>query len=222
MTREDLMAVAQDPQKAMALLGGLEALGACTPASTPRTLIESIRSLLYEARTLTPDDYRAVGVAMKARLGVGTLNGSANYKVPNTYAFLVFAIAPIVALADPYSETKDLTSVADATKGFGNAVTVRDRILLKANNCQATLQNADRQLPVFDNAEQDGVNLGSLMGDGAEIDLLTAPHIVPAGENLKLTVALTRGALANDAPLLGGLTDYGLFIKGILVRTKRQ
>ena len=69
-----------------------------------------------------------------------------------------------------------------------------------------------------------GVNLGTLMASvGEPFHILPAPLIVPASHNLKASISLVKtvAASADNTPLVGASTDYGLQLHAILVRTKR-
>lgn len=210
--------------KANELAALLNGLAACNPASPPRQYIESIRSFLTEVRGLNQDDYRWEEPTLKLTMNSTTVSGEATYTVPSEKSLIIVAISAHVALIDPMNETASLANPGNALLGFGMGVGIRDRQLLKAMNCRVTFRDADNDNLQFFPVDN-GLSLSSLMSQSGEpFHILPAPLIVPATHNLKAAFSLikTVAASANNTPLVGADTEYGLQLHSILVRTKKS
>lgn len=222
LSSADVIALMQSG-KADILAGLLNQLGSCAPASPPKQMIESIRSYITEIRGLTQDDYRWEEPVLKATLDSSISSGTDTYTVPTDKSLVVVAISPHVVFKDPMNEYASLANPSNALRGFGMGMGIRDRIALKAMNCNVTLQDADNDNVQFF-PDDLGVNLGTLMASvGEPFHILPAPLIVPASHNLKASISLVKtvAASADNTPLVGASTDYGLQLHAILVRTKR-
>lgn len=198
-------------------------IGGCEPVGAPTKGYQSIRSRIYEiAKDLSPEDYRAVAVTLKALLGTGTTSGSDTYRVPATHEFVIEEIRGHLALTQFDSEVLGMNHASDATKGIGTSdvngtLALRDRLLMKAMNCRLDLKNSDREQKLFDNQSLSLATILAFVGS-PPTDLSEEPHIVPAGETLILNATLINV----DAKMLGGLTEYGVTLVGKLIRVAKS
>lgn len=187
----------------------------CTPLEPPTgNVFQPVRALVTEMIQLTPEDYRGAVVTLKVTLGPGLLSGNIEFRVPMTHNLIIERIEPHIALIDVVNEFINVNHPTDDQKGigsFGTSPDVEGRIALKAMNCRLTLYNADRDQPVLMNGP---ASLYSLIRHPT--DWTNKPHIVPAGELLRGEVSLVQ----QTPMLLGGDTEYGLVIKGSIVRVK--
>lgn len=211
--------------KAEVIAGMLNGLAACSPAAPPRQLIESVRSMLMEMRTLTFDDYRPEFLPLSKVLGPTANNGSPSYSdeviytVPSEKSLVVVEVTPRVAFNKPALEVKDLT-MTDATKGFGTGVGIQDRLLLKAMNCRVLLQLKDATQQLFGDV---GLRLSDINPEaGYQLPWHQFPLIVPQNQVLKLNLSLIATATADDLKLVGGDTEYGLNLMAFLVRSRKS
>lgn len=198
-------------------------IGGCEPVGAPSKGYQSIRARMYElAKDLSPEDYRAVLVTLKATLGSGTTSSSDTYRVPATHEFVIEEIRGHLVLTQFDSELLAMNHASDATKGIGSSeltgtLTLRDRILMKAMNCRLDLKNSDREQKLFDNQSLALSSILSIVG-GPPASREDEPHVVPAGETLILNAALIN----TDAKMLGGLTEYGVTLVGSLIRVAKS
>lgn len=180
-----------------------------------------VLAYLRELVGLDPEKYRGIMIPLAATLSGATTTKTATYRVPNTHQLVIHEIVGHLAFNDVAAGEFDATGAAIQTSI--KAATPADmpgRALLKAMNCHITLQNSDRSQPVIDSSGGAKLSLASVlpMTGGNAVDFRKAPHIVPNGETLELTVELED----NTADVLGGETEYGLVLIGTLIRVENS
>jgi hypothetical protein len=164
-------------------------------------------------KDIDPEKVRALLVPMFVTLDDTATSGYDVFRVPTTHDFVIEKILPHLALTDLANEV--------ATP-IGNAVVagIMDRMVMKAANARIDLQNTDRNQKVIDGRS---LSLASIYGPagGDPIDLKDTPHKIPAGESVRLDVALIAigGAAANVEK---GKTQYGIVLVGKLVRVAKS
>lgn len=201
-------------------------IGGCEPVKAPggAGAAQMIRSRVYELTQLSPEDYRGVVVPIYATLGTAAFTGSDTYRVPTTHEFAIKQIVGHIALVGVNDETRDPPGTgAVATLGIADqsgataALSLMNRIAMKAMNCTVDLRNSDREQKLFDNHSLSLATIVTLIG-GRPIDWSETPHIVPAGE----TLALNVGLIQQTAALVGGNTQYGVVLIGDLIRVAKS
>jgi hypothetical protein len=199
-----------------------KSLGGCQPAERPagdRT-VETIRSFIVEGRDLGPEDYRAEVVPLIVSIASPATSGNDAFRALKTFNFMIARVRGLLELVAPMDEPLALVNSTDATKGVGNP-TVSERRLMKAMNARLSLQNTDRNQSIFDH---NAMPLSAIMpaAGGQPLDFGEAPHILPAGENMELDVALVQGSTnaADDTAVLGANTEYGVALEGWYVRVR--
>ncbi len=191
-------------------------MGGCEPVSAPKGAAQSIRARVYELTQLSPEDYRGVIVPLYATCGPGVVSGSDTYRVPTTHELAIYQIGGLLTLDNYLTEYKTVVDAGDATRGFGDPDLV-GRVLMKAMNAMVDLKNSDREQKLIDNHPTPLSTLLRVVG-GNVIDWSAAPHIVPAGETLTMSVTLTN----QDVKMLGGNTKYGVVLLGHLIRVAKS
>lgn len=152
-------------------------------------------------------DERVVIVKLSGTITTSTTNyqQSDTYQVPADEALFIFAIKGLLGLNAPTAETLTIT-------GLGNP-DVRSRIALKAMNCRISLKDQDEPRDIVADAES-LVLADILPGSGGDLFVFPEPDLVPPGHVIKATMALTD----TTASVVGGSTDYGLYLIGKQVR----
>lgn len=160
----------------------------------------------WEIKTpLTPEEYECVAITMRTRLLAGTTSGQQNFRVRSNHVLLITTIRGHLAFNDLDGETLAIT-------GLGNP-DMHDRLFIKAMNCRMDLMNQDRNIKIFEGGQT--LPLAQLLPmTGGEPIRFDPPHIVMPGQTIQLDTTLNETAAA----LVGGSTDYGVQIDGILVR----
>lgn len=157
---------------------------------------------------LTNETYRWVFPTLAVSLTTTTTSDVNEYKLPNTHHLLITKIQGHLAFNNPDGETLSIT-------GLGNP-SLRDRIALKAMNCRMKLINTARTgEQIFPNNDLALSTLIEAAG-GGPIELPT-PHFIHAGDTLEMTAALQDTAAA----IVGGSTQYGVVVHGLLIRKSR-
>lgn len=195
-----------------------KSLAGCSPAERPagdRT-VETIRSFIVEGRDLGPEDYRAEVVPLTVQLSSTETSDNVNFKSLQTHNYLIGRIRGICRLLAPMDENLSLINSVTGSEGVGSP-TVRDRVLLKAMNCNLQLTNTDNNQDIIDQTV-----LGASVIMERPIDLAEAPHILPANMNLELTATLVGGSanLADNNAVAGANTEYGVLLEGWYVRVR--
>lgn len=195
-----------------------KSLAGCQPPRPPKgsRTVETIRSFIVEGRDLGPEDYRFEIVPMIVELAAAITSGNTTFRGLKTFNFMVGRMTGLLELLAPMDETLALVNSVTGTKGVGNP-TVAERRLLKAMNARMSLQNTDRNQNIFDS---NPMPLSRMLD--RPIELAEAPHILPAGENFELDVALVQGSTnaADNLLVSGADTEYGISLEGWYVRTR--
>lgn len=176
------------------------------------TFAEQIARGLKE---LDPEQIRGVIIPLYATLLSTTTTGYDTYRVPTTHDLLIEEIRPHLLALDISTE---LYATIDANLHMGP--TMEDRLILKASNCKVDLKNSDREQKVIENHSLVLVSLMKPVGDSLKFG--TTPHKVPAGETLRLDVALQDSDHTLTGVASTGSTQYGLVLVGKLVRVARS
>lgn len=192
-------------------------LGGCQPISPVDADGKSgiIRTKVVELTKLNPEEYRGVVIPMVKQLGSSDMSGDVTIRAPATHNLIIDQIFGHVALVNWATETLDLS--AEKVGNFSSAPNVRDRLLMKAMNARVQLVNTDRAQNVIDGG-LGSLNLAAVVPvlGGRVVDWREAPHVVPSGEQLQLSITLVQ----NVAGIRGGATEYGLILVGRYVRIK--
>lgn len=177
---------------------------ACPPGFKSPASEAGVAAYLAELLRLSPAQLRGVGIDLRKRLGATTLSGTDTYSVPSDQDLVVYGI------------TGYYRSSALATEPVLNAnftqFSPAELQLARLSNVIATLENKDRNLPVFDAR---GVHLSAITPPlGSKLVFpVQAPLLFPATHTVKATFAIqdtTAAVVGNDA-------DYGLILEGILI-----
>lgn len=154
---------------------------------------------------LTVNEYQPVIVVLRTPLNTTTTSNSDTYRVPNPYNLLVQRVRGMFGFRALTSETLTIT-------GVGNPDII-ERVMMHASNCRVELKNDDKDYDVIDNQQLVlAPILPELGGAPVEFD---PPLNVLTGQTLKMTVSLNDTTTA----VVGGNSEYGLVLEGVLVRT---
>lgn len=171
-----------------------------------------IRDLLVEGLDINLNEYRRVEITLAViQTAAGT--DKVTYKVPQNYKLMIEGCRGHLAM----------TAIASEVLNIGNLtsnLSIMDRIAMKAMNCRLQLTNNDMQLPFFENAggSSQGLSLASILetANGRAFDWKKAPAVVLGGQTIQLDSTLIQ---SNDY-VLGGRTEYGVVLTGLLVRAR--
>lgn len=158
------------------------------------------------------EEFRRVEIPLVTTLAAaGT--GFDTYKVPAQYKLAIEKIGAHLSLQDIANEPLQVGNFA-----ANDALSILDRIAVKAMNCRISLVNSDTSIYLLGGGSDfRPTNLGSLMRPiGQPRDWSDCPALVRSGETLRMdaTVIQTGAGIGTIS------TEYGVWLSGLLVRTK--
>lgn len=172
------------------------------PPGTPPTAAR-VRGYLSEVLGLSPADVRGVGIRLQASLS-NTSPATDSYKVPSDQELVIFSIQGYMRFPTLNTENTAILSYLNLDPS--------ERWIVKSQNCIVQLENIDRSLKIFDNAE---VPLGAIMPPmGSPMFFpVEAPMLVPSSHNIRGTFTLQDSTSA----IVGNSTVYGILMTGALI-----
>lgn len=180
-------------------------VNACPPGFKSPASEAGVAAYLAELLRLSPAQLRGVGIDLRKRLGAATLTGNDTYSVPSDQDLVVYGISG-------YWRSSALATEPALNAAVFTQMSPAEMQLARLSNVIATLENKDRNLPVFDAR---GVYLSAITPPlGSKLVFpVQAPLLFPATHTVKATFTLqdtTAAVVGNDA-------DYGLILEGILI-----
>lgn len=171
------------------------------------TILGRIRDFIRELTQIQQEEYRRVSIALyKSMSAVGT--DFDTYRVPGTHKLAITGVRGHLAMIGMASEVLNLGNLTSNTS-------VQDRALMKAMNCRVALKNDDDNVKLTEGRDLSLADILELAG-GKELDWADAPHVIERGKTIRADMTLVQ----SDAYVLGGATEYGVVINGILLRTR--
>lgn len=178
---------------------------ACPPGIHPGHSSAGIADYLRELLKLSPANLRGVAIDLRRRLGAAALTGTDTYQVPSDQELVVYGVSA-------YWRSSALATEPALNAAIFTQMSPSELQVARLGNCIATLENKDRNLPVFDAR---GIYLSAITPPlGSKLQFpVQAPLLFPASHTVKATFTLqdtTAAVVGNDA-------DYGLLLEGILI-----
>jgi hypothetical protein len=162
----------------------------------------SILNFLKELMGISNREYRRVEISLVATsAAVGQFTDT--YRVPAGTKLIITGMRGHLSL---------LTAADWGPPGAGVTLEVSELIKAKAMNVKLDIINQDTQDSLTENKS---LNLASIMdfgGNNKGVDWREAPHIVPAGQTLKMTATVVTNSVA-----LVTNTEYGVVFTGFLI-----
>ena len=164
-----------------------------------------IASYLQEVLKLSPADVNPVAITLQGQnLNTVASPGTDTYTVPSDQDLVIFQIHGAVQFDALNSENTALLTWLNLDPS--------ERVLVKSQNCNVTLENLDRRLQTFDNKSLPLSAITPPFG----VPLYFPPQvpmIAPHKHRLKATFQLRD----STASILGALSDYSIILTGALI-----
>lgn len=198
---------AQDISDAAADMAVSKAFLAAAASAAPGRFIDRALDMYRRWSARKRYDERVVIIKLSGTITSTTTNSQVtdDYQVPADEALFIFALKGLLGFNAFTTETLTIT-------GLGNP-SMQDRVFIKAQNCRITLKDQDEPRDIIADAES-LVLADVLPASGGELFVFPEPDLAPPGHKLKATMSLTDTA----ASIIGGSTDYGLYLIGKQIR----